>query len=152
MLPRQALQPQILWSSPALQAALLPLKQPWHFLTPHCLSSHVHDRPHHATQPIVACFRLHATANSCWVSPPPTTAHAAFLLPSPLPLAIVTLPYTANAWSMSKRNMMNIVNMPTLLKEINDSRGEGAALIARLRGCGQDALHENWDILIFKKI
>lgn len=44
---------------------------------------------------------------------------------------------------------MNIVNMLTLLKEINDLRGEGAALIAQLRGCGQDVLHENGDILIF---
>lgn len=38
---------------------------------------------------------------------------------------------------------MNIVHMLTLLKEINDSRGEGAALIAQLRGCGQDVLHES---------
>lgn len=38
---------------------------------------------------------------------------------------------------------MNIVNMLTLLKELNDSHEEGAALIAWLRGCGQDALHKS---------
>lgn len=38
---------------------------------------------------------------------------------------------------------MNIVNMLTLLKEINDPRGKGAALIARLRGCGLDVLLGN---------
>lgn len=90
----------------------------------------------------MAYIRLHDAANSCWVFFP-TASHAAFPLPSLLPFSIVTLPYTAIAWSMSKRNMMNIVNMLTLLKEINDSRGEGAALIARLRGCGQDVLHKN---------
>lgn len=45
--------------------------------------------------------------------------------------------------------MMNIVNMLTLLKEINGSRGKGAALIARLRGCGLDVLLGNWGIPIF---
>lgn len=44
---------------------------------------------------------------------------------------------------------MNIVNMLTLMKEINDSHREAAALIAWLRGCGQDVLPEKVDNLIF---
>ena len=44
---------------------------------------------------------------------------------------------------------MNIVNTLALLKEINDSRGEGAALIAQLRGCGPNVLREHGDVLIF---
>lgn len=39
---------------------------------------------------------------------------------------------------------MNIVNMLTLLKEMNDSRGAGADIIARSRGRGQDVLHEKY--------
>lgn len=39
---------------------------------------------------------------------------------------------------------MNIVNMPTLLKEINDSHREGTALIAWLRAiCAQEMRHPN---------
>lgn len=77
----------------------------------------------------------------------PTAAHTAFLLSSPLPLTTVTLPYALGAWSLSKRSMMNIVNMLILLKEINDSRRYGAALIAQQKGCEQNVLHENWDII-----
>lgn len=71
----------------------------------------------------------------------PSAVYNAFLLPSPL--LLTTLPCTLSDWCMSKRDMMNIVNMLTLLKEINYSLGEGVALIARLRGCGQDVLHVN---------
>lgn len=103
----------------------------------------------------------HLALNTSWLTffstPLPThagflaAAHIGFLQPSPLPLTTVSLPYTPCSRWMNKRNMINIVNMCALLKEINDSRWEWSCLIAQLRACGQDVLREkeNWDILFF---
>lgn len=64
-----------------------------------------------------------------WVFP--TAAQTARSLPSPLPFTIVTfLAFTPILFSMSKANTVNTVNMFTLLEELNDSLGEGVALIA----------------------
>ena len=95
------------------------------------------------TETLVAHFPLHAAVEMC-------DFHL-HCFPYALPLPFIrrdslpSLPFPSpplSACRVSKRSMMNIVNIPSLLKEINDSHEEGAALIAWLRGCGQVVLHE----------
>lgn len=83
------------------------------------------------------CWPHHAL-NTSWLaffsSPLPTpagflaAAHTAFLLPSPLPLTTVTLPYTLCAQRMSKRNLINIINMYTLTERDKWFRLGGSCL------------------------